>query len=262
MVARPYVLNEVALKVTRGVAYEVAVLPWGATEPHNFHLPYGTDTIQVEAIAAEAARRSWEAGARVVVLPSIPMGANAQQLDRPLTLNLNPSTQAQILSDVVSSLDVQGIRKLLVLNGHGGNDFRQMIRELQATTSVFLCAANWYTIVDPAAYFEAMGDHAGEMETSVMLHLAPDLVCPLGEAGPGTARRFKVRGFREGVAWAPRDWKQVTSDTGVGDPSAATAEKGSRYLEAVTAALSEFLIDLAAADPDDMYEPEPEGPRG
>jgi len=253
MSGRPWVLREAALKATAGTAYEVAVLPWGATEPHNLHLPFGTDSIQVEAIAIEAARRAWEADARVVVLPTIPFGANAQQLDTPLTLDLNPSTQALVLGDVVASLEGR-VRKLLVLNGHGGNDFKQMIRELQPRSSVFLCAANWYTAVEPAPYFDAPGDHAGELETSVMLHLEPDLVRPLSEAGPGVARRFRIEGLRSGLAWAPRDWKRVTPDTGVGDPSAASAEKGARFFGAVTAALGSFLVELAVTDVDDLYE--------
>lgn len=254
---RPYVLNEVALAASRDVRYEVAILPWGATEAHNLHLPFGTDSIQAEAVAIEAARLSWAAGSRVIVLPTIPLGVNAQQLGTPLTLNMNPGTQARILEDIVASLEHHGVPKLVVLNGHGGNDFRQMIRELQPRTRVFLCTANWWTAVDPATHFDEPGDHAGELETSVMLHVAPGLVLPLGEAGPGRARVFRVSGLREGLAWAPRDWARVTKDTGVGDPSAATVEKGERFLAAVAGALSRFFDELAAADPDDLYgEPE------
>ena len=60
MNGRPWVLNEASLAVTREIDYEVAILPWGATEPHNLHLPFGTDTLQAEAVAAEAARLAWE----------------------------------------------------------------------------------------------------------------------------------------------------------------------------------------------------------
>jgi len=254
MSGRPWVLREAALAATQAFHYEVAILPWGATEPHNLHLPFGTDTIQAEAVAAEAARLAWEGGARVVVLPAIPMGANAQQLGTPLTLNLDPSTQALVLEDVVSSLEHHGVRKLLILNGHGGNDFRQMVRELQASTEVFMCVSNWWTVAPAAEYFEVPGDHAGELETSVMLHLAPEWVRPLEEAGPGNARTFRMRALREGVAWAPRDWAEVTGDTGVGDPAAATAEKGRRFVEVVARTLADFLTELASADLDDLYE--------
>ncbi len=242
-----------ALAEARSVVYDVAVLPWGATEPHNLHLPFGTDTIQAEAVAEAAARRAWEAGAPVVVLPSIPLGANAQQLDTPLTLNLNPSTQAAVLRDLVGSLEAHAIRKLLIVNGHGGNDFRQMIREQPAGPSVLLCTSNWYGVVDPEPYFDEPGDHAGELETSVMLHCAPELVLPLDRAGPGTARVFRLAGLRDGVAWTPRNWASVTEDTGVGNPRAASDEKGAAYFDEVTRVLGDFLVELAAADPDDLY---------
>lgn len=257
---RPYSLSEASLLVVREQPCDVAVLPWGATEPHNLHLPFGTDTLQAEEVALDAARRAWDAGARVVVLPAIPVGANAQQLGTPLTLNLDPSTQAAILGDLTLSLERHRVSKLVVLNGHGGNDFRQMIRELQPRTSVFLSAVSWYGVVPADAFFDEPGDHAGELETSVMLHLRPELVHPLSDAGPGRARAFKLRGLREGWAWAPRDWSRVTDDTGVGDPRAATREKGKRYFEAVAEAIAGFLVELAAADPADLYEPASEAP--
>src|SRR3989442_1481880 len=180
---RPYLLNELTWKTVRDTRYEVAVLPWGATEAHNFHLPYTTDNIETERIAALAAGYAWERGARVVVLPLMPFGVNTGQLDIPLCLNLNPSTQSLVLRDLAASLAGQGISKLVILNGHGGNDFRQMIRELQPAVSLFLCTVNWYQVVDAKAFFADVGDHAGELETSVMLHVAPELVRPVSAAG-------------------------------------------------------------------------------
>jgi len=251
---RPYILGESTWPAVQDAAYEVAVLPWGATEAHNRHLPYATDIIESEAVAAESARLAWEGGARVVVLPAVPFGVNTGQCDIPLCINMNPSTQALVLGDVVRSVAPHGARKLVVLNGHGGNDFRQMIRELQPATAVFLCALNWYACVDPAAFFDEPGDHSGELETSTMMALAPGLVRPLSEAGPGRARRFRVRALREGWAWAPRRWTQVTDDTGVGNPAKATADKGRRYFDAVCRRIADFLVELARADPAAMYE--------
>jgi creatinine amidohydrolase len=240
--------------MVESTAYEVAVLPWGATEAHNLHLPYGTDTMESEYIAAESARIAWERDARVIVLPTVPFGVNTGQLDIKLCLNMNPSTQAALLADLVDALDRQGLRKLVILNGHGGNDFRQMIRELQPKTRLFLCTINWYQCVDSRSYFPEPGDHAGAMETSLMMHAAPALVRPLSEAGNGHARRFRLSGLREGWAWAPRIWRQVTADTGVGNPAGASAADGARYAEAVTAKIGLFLVELAAADPAKLYE--------
>ena len=250
---RPYILGESTFRTISSTRYEVAILPWGATEAHNYHLPYGTDNVQCDVLAAAAARRAWERGAKVVVLPTVPFGVNTAQLDIPLTVNMNPSTQSAVLRDVVDSLAAH-VRKLVVLNGHGGNDFRQMIRELSPRTQLYLCAIEWWKIVDPHGFFEKSGDHAGELETSVMMHVAPSLVRPLSEAGSGAAKKPRPQGMREGWAWAPRAWTRVTSDTGIGDPSRATAEKGARYTRAVVERIAEFLVELAAADPDDIYE--------
>jgi creatinine amidohydrolase len=251
---RPYLLAETTWKSVRDGGFAVAVLPWGATEAHNFHLPYGTDCIEVAYLATESARLAWEHGTRVVVLPTVPFGVNTGQLDIPLCLNMNPSTQAALLRDLLDCVERAGIRWLVLLNGHGGNDFRAMIRELAPKSSVLLCTVNWYTLADPPRHFADPGDHAGELETSAMLAIAPELVLPLSEAGPGKARRFRVSGLRHGTAWTPRRWSQLTDDTGVGDPRPATADKGARYLAAVVRELADFLIELAAADPDQLYE--------
>lgn len=254
MPARPFVLAETNWKTVKDTAYEVAILPWGATEPHNYHLPYATDNYESAAIAERAAQMAWKRGAKVVVLPTVPFGVNTGQLDLKLALNLNPSTQFAVLSDIASAVAGQGLRKLVILNGHGGNDFRQMIRELQPRLDLFVCTINWFTCVKLTEYFDEPGDHAGEMETSVIMALQPDLHLPLNEAGAGKARKFRVAGLREGWAWAPRKWTKVTSDTGTGNPRAASAEKGERYLAAVTERIAGFLVDLAKADPAEMYE--------
>lgn len=253
MNARPYILAESTWKTVDATPYDVAILPWGATEAHNYHLPYATDTIETQHVANEAARIAWSRGAKTVVLPAVPFGVNTGQLDIPLCLNMNPSTQLAVLRDIVASVEYAHIDKLVILNGHGGNDFRQMIRELQPATDVFLCTTNWYSCVDPAGFFTEPGDHAGELETSVMQHVAPELVRPLAEAGDGHAKASRIRAFREGWAWAPRHWAEVTADTGVGDPQAATGAKGSAFFTAVTEQLAGFLVELAAADPSAMY---------
>ncbi|GAA4390755.1 creatininase family protein [Hymenobacter koreensis] len=255
MQARPYILAETTWQHVKDAAYEVVILPWGATEAHNYHLPYATDNYQCDYVAAEAARQAWEAGAKVVVLPTIPFGVNTGQLDITLDVNLNPSTQLAILRDVVQVLARQGIPKLVVLNGHGGNDFRQHLRELQAEfPQVFLSTLNWFKALDRNQFFTAPGDHADALETSAMLHIAPALVRPLSEAGPGHAKQFRIQALRQGWAWAQREWSQVTADTGVGDPAEATAEKGAALLAAATAAIGQFLAELAAANPQDLYE--------
>ena len=256
MAGRPYVLTETTWKQVRSTRYEIAVLPWGATEAHNYHLPYGTDTYEAQAVANEAARIAWESGARAVALPAVPFGVNTGQLDIPLTLNMNPSTQLAVLADIAESLEEQGIPKLVILNGHGGNDFRQMIRELQPRSDLLIAALNWYTAIDAKEYFDTPGDHGGALETSLMMHLHGDLVLPVSEAGPGSVNAFRIAALREGWAWTPRSWLRATSDTGVGDPAESSAEKGARYFTAVTEKVASFLIELAGVPVDRLYEGE------
>ncbi len=254
MTDRPWVLAESTWPTVCESRYDVVVLPWGATEAHNRHLPYATDNIEASEIAIGAAALAWERGAKVVVLPTVPFGVNSGQLAIPFCLNLNPSTQLAVLRDLVRAIEPHGPRKLVVVNGHGGNDFKPILRELQPQTSLFLSLVNWWTMLDARQYFDEPGDHAGELETSVVMHLAPGLVRPLGEAGTGEARRFKIAALRDGWAWAQRDWPSVTDDTGTGNPANATAEKGERFVRDSAHRLAEYFVALAAADTTALYE--------
>ena len=129
--------REIDLSVsTFGVArqhqYDVAILPWGATEPHNLHLPYMTDCILSQAVAVDAAQRALDRyGVRCMVLPPVMMGSqNPGQRDLPFCIHYRYETQQAILRDIVDSLSHQGMRRLLIINGHGGNSFKQMIRDI------------------------------------------------------------------------------------------------------------------------------------
>ena len=253
MPGRPYVLAETTWSVVKETAYQVAVLPWGALEAHNFHLPYGTDTIETEAIAAAAAGLAWEQGARVIVLPAVPYGVNTGQIDIPLDINLNPSTQLAVLRDIAAVLEHQGITRLVLLNGHGGNDFKPLVRELWPEYDLLICILAWYAMGEDDMFVDK-GDHAGEMETSLMQYLKPEWVLPLEKAGDGRTRAFKVQALREGWAWTQRDWKRATVDTGVGDPRPASPVKGREFFDRLAARIAGFLVELSAVDPDDLYE--------
>ena len=252
---RPYILAESNWKYIKKQDFDLAVLPWGATEAHNYHLPYATDIYEADAIAAESARKAWEKGAKLTVLPTIPFGVNTGQADIKLDINMNPSTQAAILGDVIEVLNRQGIKKLLVLNSHGGNNFRTMLRELGLQyPEMFLCTCDWFKALNKSLYFEEKGDHADEMETSIIMHLHPELVRPLEEAGDGSEKKIRIPGMQEGWAWAERKWSQISADTGVGDPRLSTAEKGARFLADVSEKVGQLMYDIAQADTNDLYE--------
>ncbi|MBK5193520.1 MAG: creatininase family protein [Flavobacteriaceae bacterium] len=252
---RPYALAETNWKQVKDEDFTLAVLPWGATEAHNYHLPYGTDNTLGEEIALEAARKAWKNNARPVVLPTIPFGVNTGQMDVKLCMNMSPSTQYAVLKDIVQVLDRHKISKLVIVNAHGGNNFKQMIRELSLEfPEVFVCSVNWWTVTNAKPYFDEPGDHAGELETSVMMHLAPELVLSLDQAGDGSAKSFKIKGLKEGWVSAQREWTKITEDTGVGNPKKATAEKGKKFFKDTTTIIAGFLEDLHQADLNDMYE--------
>jgi creatinine amidohydrolase len=252
---RPYILAETNWKELQHKRFELAVLPWGATEAHNFHLPYGTDIYESDYIAAEAARLAWEKGGKVIVLPSIPFGVNTGQADVYLDINLNPTTQLAILDDVAATLQRQQIRKLLIFNSHGGNNFKPLVRELGLRyPELFICFSNWFQAMERKDFFREDGDHAEEMETSLMLHLKPELVLPKEHWGEGKSKKFRIGAFQEGWAWAERKWSQVSADTGIGNPKYASAEKGEHFFGAVTEKMGELFFDLCKADIEDLYE--------
>ncbi|MBX2897417.1 MAG: creatininase family protein [Cyclobacteriaceae bacterium] len=251
---RPYILADNNWKTIKDASFEVAVLPWGACEAHNYHLPYGTDIFEAEEIAAASAHIAWEQGAKLIVLPAIPFGVNTGQYDVLLDMNMNPSTQFAVLHDVIDTLNRQRIYKLIILNSHGGNDFKTMIRELGLKfPNMFLCSCDWFKSVDQKEFFLNKDDHAGEMETSLMLYLRPQLVRPLSEAGAGSAKKFRFKAVQEGWAWAERKWMQVTNDTGVGDPREASAEKGEKYFKVVTQKVAQFFVEVAKTKKEDFY---------
>ena len=140
----------------------------------------------------------------------------------------------------------QGMRKLILLRGHGGNNFNGMIRDLAFVyPDCLIIAADWVSIVPPKDYFEAVvDDHAGESETSVMMHYHPELV-NLAEAGDGDVyKRQAIPSLNEKVGWAPRHWNKATVDSGVGNPKKASAEKGERYRKPVVEKLSKLFTEV------------------
>lgn len=252
---KPFILAETNWKTIKEQKFELAVLPWGATEAHNYHLPFATDNILVEKIAIKSAESAWEKGAKLIVLPAIPFGVNTGQMDIKLNINMNPSTQFAILNDVIDVLVRHEIYKFLILNGHGGNDFKQMIRELGLKyPKMFICCCNWYQTFINSEFFENSGGHADEMETSIMQYLVPELVLPLNEAGEGKGKKFRIKALNEKWAWAERKWSQLTTDTGIGDPSKATPEKGEKCYNEIVKKISGFMIELSKADINNMYE--------
>ena len=253
---REWVLAEQTHAAVRAEPWQVAVLPFGATEPHNLHMPYGTDNFQVEAIGERACARAYQAGARVVLLPTIPYGVNTNHLKIPgaLACSVTPTTLLHLLTDLVDSLERQGVHKLVLLNGHGGNELKPLTRELHHRSRVFLCVCDWFRMARDIypGLFDSPGEHADEVETSLGLAFFPDLVHPeLADEGAGRPSRLEA--INRGWISITRPWHLVTTNTGLGDPKAASADKGRRLMDVLTERLGDFLIELAAAPLDETF---------
>lgn len=232
--------------VVKSYGYDFVVLPWGATEPHNYHLPYLTDCYLAHAVAVDSVNKALENyGVRGMVLPPVPFGSqNPGQTNLPFCLHSRYETQRLIMNDTIESLLRQGMKKLIVMNGHGGNNFKNMIRDFSVDyPDMFVACCDWFKVVPQEGYFECLDDHAGEMETSVMMHYYPELV-HLETAGEGRVNKFNIKALKTGQVWIPRNWEKIAPDTGAGDPRRSNAEKGERYAAVVTDAIAEFYADL------------------
>ncbi|MFH5804849.1 creatininase family protein [Alienimonas sp. DA493] len=250
----PWRLSELTYQETRETRFDLAVLPWGATEPHNLHLPHGTDNYQVEALADRACRIAHERGANVVLLPGVPFGTQTNMKRCPLALNMHPSTQLAVLRDLCGSLTDAGVERLLIVNGHGGNNLKFALRELMEQTPVHLFLCDWFGPAADGAREElnlAPGSHADDTETSLMMHLRPDLVVRNDDgslrADAGATREIALQSVRDGVVQISRRWDLLTTATGDGDPHPASAEKGARLFELVSDRLAKAVHELAAA---------------
>ncbi|MGN6135270.1 MAG: creatininase family protein [Aureliella sp.] len=251
---RPWLLEEVTLADVRQHRYRLAVLPLGATEPHNLHLPYATDSIEAFHLAEACCQAAWQMGCRLVQLPVLPYGTETNMQQFPLAMNIMPSTLAAILGDLVRSLEASGIDRLLIFNSHGGNELKPILRELYGQTRVQIFFCNWFQMIrDVAAEVcDYPEDHAGEMETSMILSFRPELVAhqPDGRlaADSGAVRPFAREALEKGWIGITRPWHLLTTNSGSGNPHAATADKARQLTEAIVERVAPFLTQLAKAD--------------
>lgn len=256
---RPWKLAEIGYGEVKRQHYEVALLPLGATEPHNLHLPYGTDTLEGDLVGEKLCEAAWQRGAKVVLLPTVPYGTVSNQREFPLSLNLKPTTLGAVVADLVESLVYQGIRKVVLVNSHGGNDLKWLLRELYGKTEAKLFLCNWYTIFRDVYHeiFQEPDDHAGEMETSLGLSYWPELVArnPDGSLAADEGRKAETRFEAVNRGWVSitRPWHLLTTNAGAGNPHFATAEKGRKVVDVLVERLAGFLVELSAAALDEKF---------
>lgn len=256
---RAWRLAEINYGIVKQQRYEVAVIPFGATEPHNLHLPYGTDAMEADVVGDRICEEAHHRGAKVLLLPTMPYGTQTNQAKFPFAMNLYPSTLCTIIHDLVESLVGAGIRKVVLLNGHGGNELKWVTRELYGRTPAHLFVCDWYTVCRDiyGDIFERPDDHAGEMETSFALAQFPDLVVRHADgslaADEGKPAQTRFDAVNRGWVTITRPWHLLTTNSGAGNPHAATADKGRRWIDAIVQRLAPFLVELSAAEIDERF---------
>lgn len=243
-------LHELKYGEVAAAGYTTAVFPISACEPHNYHLPYGTDYYLVNHVATNATRKANAAGGKVVCLPPLHFGYEGNMREFPLAINLQPSTLISIVRDISQSLVDGGVKFLFILNGHGGNELKTIVRELNRDVDdLFICGANWWESAADVIKREcpAGGDHANDWETAGLLHIVPELV-DMSLADPGHMTEPLIPEFAEGWVKYSRHWMSYAPSSGAGDPRAATAEGGAAIMNAAIDRIGAFLAKLSNAE--------------
>lgn len=219
------------------------LIPTGSMEQHGSHLPLCTDTFLVSKVAEtlEAAHAS-----NVLMVPALWLGASLHHMSFSGTLSASFETYESALTDVIESLRRHGFWKFFVLNGHGGNASSNDIalRKLKNQhPELVLCAANYYDFADQAVLTNQLKGplktcrHACEVETSLMLHLAPSIVRLDLAVDDGLQPSEPIRGL-------VMSFDEITEQGAFGFPSLATAEKGKLIFESLIANLNQQIKAL------------------
>ncbi len=242
---------------TRLRQVDVALLPVGAVEQHGHHLPLDVDSFDADYLARRVAAGCGEP--RPLVLPLIPYGVSYHHEDFPGTLSVSNETLARLVYEVGMSAARNGIRKLVIINGHGGNaaTLHFAAQTINRDAHIFTCVDSGETSdTDVEAITETPGDvHAGEIETSTALALRPHLVRM--EDAKACVQSFSSR-FLDFASERSVDWyarTQKLSESGVmGDPTKASAEKGEKIWRVMIDHLVELVEHLKGLSLEEIYE--------
>ncbi|MFB6304115.1 MAG: creatininase family protein [Haloferacaceae archaeon] len=231
-------LSEATWTDVRDAAPDVAVLPVGSTEQHGPHAPLGTDAFAAAAVA-EAGVESHDGDA--LVAPTVPVGVAEEHRAFAGTLWVSPDTFRAYVRETVASLAHHGVDRVVVVNGHGGNvpALREACARLSRDGTAYAVPFTWFEAVEATD----MG-HGGPLETSLVAHLRPELVREerLDDAAAGGSD-----GWGEWVSGAnlAYDTEEFSENGAVGDPRAASAERGADLLAEAAAALADLLDAVA-----------------
>ncbi|MCW5736813.1 MAG: creatininase family protein [Enhydrobacter sp.] len=231
----------------------IAVLPVAAIEQHGPHLPVEVDTAINRGIVARA-RELMPAELPVTFLPAMPIGKSNEHISYPGTLTLSAETLIRLWTEIGESVSRAGVRKLVIFNSHGGQPQIADIvaRDLRVRREMFVVIASSYALGQPPGLFPAdelkHGIHGGSVETSIMMHLHPDLV-----------RREELANFRSRSLDMERDYEILTPEGSIafgwetqdlsppgacGNATNADAERGAQLVEHAAARFVKLLQEI------------------
>lgn len=235
----------------------VPLIPVGSTEQHGLHLPTKTDAQLVYEVCRAAATEIPE---MTIVMPPVNYGYNEHHLDFPATIHIGYETLVRFVIDIGKSLAHHGFEKIIIVNGHGSNTAPMEIaaRRITLETSA-ICASLTYISLAPEVFglLEGESAHGGELETSLMLYLEPELVdVSKAKRDWGFPKskfiRWGMEKGQKGFAVSGgrvqfMDWWSRLSLTGaLGDPTKGSREKGEKALKLYADALVEFIQEFRA----------------
>jgi creatinine amidohydrolase/Fe(II)-dependent formamide hydrolase-like protein len=236
---------------------DVALLPVGATEQHGPHLPLDTDAFDADYLARAVAERCSDP--KPIVLPLVPYGVSYHHEDFSGTFSIANDTLSRLAYDIGMSAARNGVTKLVMINGHGGNDpaLNYAAQEINRDAHIFVAVDSGETSdVDIYAMIETPNDvHAGEIETSTSLAVRPELVHldRLEKLVPEFSSRYLDFTSKRGISW--HAFTKKISESGVmGDPTRASAEKGRKMWEVMIAHLVAFVEVLKQLTLDEIYQ--------
>jgi len=254
------ILSQMTIEDVKRLAPEVVVLPIGSTEPHGPHLPYGTDAFQVEAVATGAVTQANASGARVLLYPTLPISNNVNFQAYPFACRVSVRTLMLMLLDIIEALEQDGMRKVVLLNGHGGNcdTIRATIREhvgrRRPGQGAFVCSVDDWALAGKVekALIDHPSQHAGQGETSRMMYLHPDLVRP--EHFQDFEQKTPViDALADGKVYCVRPWHAYLPASAGGETRTSSAAKGKALIEESVSTLAKFLVDLSHAPMHDLF---------
>jgi creatinine amidohydrolase len=257
------ILEEMTIDDVRAFEPEVVVLGVASTEPHGPVLPYGTDYWQCDAICRRGVTRANERGARALMYPTLPIGNNVNFKPFPFACRVRVRTLMLMLLDIIEALEEDGIRKIVLVDGHGGNTdseqaaLREHFDRTPPERRAFVCMTRCKPSDEARALIRHPSDHGGESETSRMMYLRPELVrtdklqdLPVGVPFVESVARGEVHYVRP--------WHLHVPLGGGGDCREATAEKGRLWTQSAADWLADLLVELSQApwNPNFPYPPD------